>query len=135
MKANVFAAVTTVLLAIAASALAQEIAVKSTSQSGAAKMPVDEQHSLPTYANGYGSRQSAESLAPRVAQRKAEFRATQRMGRLAALRWYGLSNARPTVSSTPWMGIYSPTWIANSRRPFGWTRAGQPMVVFCYSEP
>ncbi len=53
-------------------------------------------------------------------RRKAEFRATQREHRLAALKWYGMSNSRPTTSTTPVMGTYSPTWVANSIDPFRW---------------
>jgi hypothetical protein len=50
-------------------------------------------------------------------RRKAEFRAQQRLNRLAAMRWYGVSNQRPLVFSSPWTSDYSPVWPG-----YGWNR-------------
>lgn len=55
-------------------------------------------------------------------RRKAVFVSQQRQLRLAAMKWYGLSNSRPTVSPTPWWGQYSPAWIYGSSRTFAWPR-------------
>jgi hypothetical protein len=53
------------------------------------------------------------------------------MARIAALKWYGMSNSRPIASATPFSGQYSPGWIANTRRPFGWIGSvGSPTVVY-----
>lgn len=54
-------------------------------------------------------------------RRKAELKAEQRRQRLAAMKWYGLSNSRPTATSMPFMGTYSPTWVGNSGLPYGWS--------------
>ena len=61
---------------------------------------------------------SPSDLAPEktIAQQKAEFRAQQRMGRLAAQRWYGYSNARPQVAAVPFTAMYRSAW----QRPGGW---------------
>ena len=68
---------------------------------------------------------------PSVAIReKAEFRASQRQSRLAAMRWFGLSNSRPHASSDPFHGDYSPKWTSNSGRyPSRWVAGGMPLVV------
>jgi hypothetical protein len=61
---------------------------------------------------------------PKMAvRRKAEARAQARMSRLAACRWYGISNSRPTVSPTPWDAGYSPYWGSNSYEAMRWRPA------------
>ncbi len=60
-------------------------------------------------------------------RRKAEFRAAQRQARIAAMKWYGYSNARPTVNPTPWGAQFSPRWGSASQRPFSWY--GGPTIV------
>lgn len=49
-----------------------------------------------------------------VVREKAEFRAAQRQRRLAARRWFGLSNARPRANSDPFHGDYSARWTSNN---------------------
>jgi hypothetical protein len=61
-------------------------------------------------------------------RRRAEARADQRQARLAATRWYGISNSRPTVSPTPVCYGYSAYWGSNSFDPLRWN-ATAPMVV------
>ena len=72
-----------------------------------------------------------EHQDPKVAvRRKAEFRAAQRQRRIAALKWFGFSTARPRVSSDPWHSDYSPGWSSNnSFYPFRWNGYGQPWIV------
>jgi hypothetical protein len=53
-------------------------------------------------------------------RRRAELRADQRSARLAAMKWFGLSNARPQASPIPTMGIYSPTWVGNGPNRYDW---------------
>jgi hypothetical protein len=68
---------------------------------------------------------------PKMAvRRKAEFRAAQRSNRIASQHWYGMSNSRPTVSTTPWFGTYSPTWSSNSADPYRWSATGQVGISF-----
>jgi len=50
-------------------------------------------------------------------RRKAEMRAAQRQYRIESRKWYGLSNARPTVSYSPQYGTYSPAWTAPDQDP------------------
>ena len=68
---------------------------------------------------------------PKFAVRKrAEFRATQRQNRIAAMKWFGLSNSRPHASPDPWNGDYSPGWSSNnSAYPFQWSGVGGPWGV------
>ena len=47
-------------------------------------------------------------------RRRAELRAAQRQGRLAAMRWFGQSNSRPQASSDPFHGDYSSRWTSNN---------------------
>jgi hypothetical protein len=54
-------------------------------------------------------------------RRKAEFRAAQRMRRMAAREWFGYSNSRPVVNTDPWTAGYSAHWSANNAmRPDQW---------------
>ena len=67
---------------------------------------------------------------PREAvRRKAESRAAQRGDRLAAMKWYGQSNARPLVSVTPYCDAYGAGWVSNSANPYQWRGGGTPSVV------
>lgn len=60
---------------------------------------------------------------PREAvRRKAEFRSTQRMRRIAAREWFGYSNMRPVANPIPWTSGYSPRWTSNNAlRPDQWS--------------
>lgn len=63
-------------------------------------------------------------------RRRAELRAAQRDQRLAALKWYGFSNSRPMVNTTPAMGgSYSPYWGSNTYDPYRWRPYAAPPVV------
>ncbi|MBM4005230.1 MAG: hypothetical protein FJ295_18390 [Planctomycetes bacterium] len=55
-----------------------------------------------------------------IVQRRAALKAEQRERRLAAMKWYGLSNTRPVANSVPVMGSYSPTWVGNSWNAYHW---------------
>jgi len=62
-------------------------------------------------------------------RRRAELRGQQRADRLAALKWYGIDNSRPTVSGTPWFGSYGPYWGSNTYDPMRWRQPTVPFVV------
>jgi hypothetical protein len=66
---------------------------------------------------------------PKLAVRQAaEFRGQQRQQRLAAMQWYGLSNARPRASSDPFHSDYAPGWTSNNLYyPNRWT--AEPVIV------
>ena len=55
-----------------------------------------------------------------VVRRKAERKGDQRRQRLAAMKWYGYSQGRPSANPTPSMGVYSPTWVGNGADPYQW---------------
>jgi hypothetical protein len=55
-----------------------------------------------------------------VIRRKAEKKGEQRRQRLAAMKWFGWSQSRPTASPTPWTGVYSPSWVGNGADPYHW---------------
>jgi hypothetical protein len=65
----------------------------------------------------------------------AEFRAGQRARRLAALRWFGFSNARPTANPDPFHGSYSPRWVSGAYIPSQWSGVGSATVVIAPERP
>lgn len=68
---------------------------------------------------------------PKMAVRRiAELRGQQRRQRLAAMEWFGLSNARPRVSSDPFHGDYAPGWASNNLYyPNRWTSSPATVIV------
>jgi hypothetical protein len=77
----------------------------------------------------YAQEQRRHDDPAQAVRRKAEFQADQRMSRLASLKWYGLSNARPEASPTPLTGTYSPGWIGNGWNRYDWVGVGVPAYV------
>ena len=59
----------------------------------------------------------------------AEARAAQRRGRIAALKWYGLSKSRPIANPTPFTGPYSPGWVGSVQSPFQWTGGSGAVIL------
>jgi hypothetical protein len=57
-------------------------------------------------------------------RRKAEARSQQRQNRLAAQRWFGISNLRPMANPVPYYATYSPTWVGSSWNPYAWSGYG-----------
>jgi hypothetical protein len=67
---------------------------------------------------------------PRAAvRRKAEQRAAQRADRLAAMKWYGQSNARPVVAQTPYCDTYGAGWVGNGTNTKEWRPSNSVTVV------
>ena len=64
-----------------------------------------------------------------MVRQRAEIRGAQRQRRLASMKWYGLSNARPDYTPTPWFGPQSPRWGSNSLHPSIWRGGLTPHVV------
>jgi hypothetical protein len=62
-------------------------------------------------------------------RRKAETRAAQRGDRLAAMKWFGQSNARPLVSGTPHCDTYGAGWVSDSANPYQWRGGNSSSVV------
>lgn len=86
----------------------------------------------PTEAMWFYQEQQRLYNDPHYMQRKrAEFKGEQRARRIAAMKWFGYSNARPSAGITPWSGgMYSPAWVGNSRDSYAWRGAGSaPQVV------
>jgi hypothetical protein len=58
---------------------------------------------------------------------QAAYHAMQRQHRIESMRWFGLSNSRPQVSTDPFHADYSPRWTANSVYfPGRWNGANGP---------
>lgn len=58
---------------------------------------------------------------PRMAIRRREaLKARQRRQRIAAMKWYGYSQSRPTANPMPLTGYYSPMWAGNGSDPYLW---------------
>jgi hypothetical protein len=64
-----------------------------------------------------------------LAREKAVQRGEQRMARLAAMKWYGFSNSRPTAAVAPFTTMYSPAWQTPGGRPFAWYTSSRPIVI------
>lgn len=66
-----------------------------------------------------------------IVQQKAQARGEQRMDRLATSSWYGISNSRPSGSSTPFTSRYGTSWEMPGGRPYSWYPAyARPNYVF-----
>ena len=74
---------------------------------------------------------SSKEEARAIVQQKAQVRAEQRMDRLASSSWYGMSNSRPSGSSTPFTSRYGSSWEMPGGRPYSWYPAyARPNYVF-----
>lgn len=77
----------------------------------------------------YPSEPTEEVKRPSLARLKSQARAEQRMARIEAQRWYGVSKSRPTVASTPFTSIYyGPAW-SRGRRRLAWRNQSRPVVI------
>ena len=102
----------------------------------AAKYPMNEPRATslgdlkPTTEMWFYEQAMRQYQDPKAAvRRNAELQAEQRQRRLAAMEWYGLSNARPRCSSDPIHADYSPGWASNSSRSTAFpakTGSGRP---------
>jgi hypothetical protein len=77
----------------------------------------------------YREQQASKPDAKVIVQQKAEFRAQQRMSRMASMEWYGMSNSRPQASPTPFAGRYSPLWETPGGSPYSWFPLSRPGYV------
>jgi hypothetical protein len=48
---------------------------------------------------------------------------------MAARKWFGLSNSRPTASPIPVMGTYSAFWAGNDSDPNRWNGVGPTVII------
>jgi len=48
-----------------------------------------------------------------IARARAEYEANQRQARMAALKWYGMSNSRPQAGTDVNNGVFAPKWTGN----------------------
>lgn len=93
------------------------------------------QHSEPSMSSDmwlYLHEQRRHDDPKQAVRRKAELKAAQRAERLAAQRWYGVSNQRPTASTSPFMGGYSASWSGFGTQPAPWSgveRRPLPVVI------
>lgn len=85
----------------------------------------------PTPEMWFYEQQMKEYRDPKAAvRRKAEYKADQRLHRMAAMEWFGYSNARPTTTPDFMFGPASPQWSSNSSHPLQWRGVGRPTVIY-----
>jgi hypothetical protein len=74
---------------------------------------------------------------PKVGVRQqAEFRSAERQRRMAALRWFGFSNQRPTAACDPIHDDYAPHWTSgNVNTPNQWNAPAMTTVLVKPSAP
>jgi hypothetical protein len=82
----------------------------------------------------YSQEQRRHDDPQQAVRRKAEFVSQQRAARVAAMKWYGMSNSRPVASTTPSMGVYSPAWVGNGGDRFDWIGLNSPHTAL-YASP
>ena len=56
-----------------------------------------------------------------MARARAEYESNQRQARLAALKWYGMSNSRPMVGTDVNAGVFGPKWVGNMPYTNDWS--------------
>ncbi len=59
-----------------------------------------------------------------IIRKKSEKKGEQRRSRLAAMKWFGWSQSRPTANPTPWNGVHAPHWVGNGADPSMWIGSG-----------
>jgi len=125
---SVFIAVSALLMFAVVPAAAQDAAT-----SGQLTIPsgISTGEITPTPEMWFYQQYKSEYQDPKVAVReKAEFRALQRQRRIAAKKWFGLSNQRPTNSVDPFNGDWSPRWTSGSFwYPNRWHGTGRPWII------
>ena len=99
------------------------------------RKPLDRPISLgeltPTPEMWFYEQQMKEYRDPKAAVRlKAEFKAEQRMRRIASMEWFGYSNSRPTTTPDFQFGPASPQWSSNSAHPLLWRGVSRPAVIY-----
>ena len=72
----------------------------------------------------YLHEQQRQEDPQQIVRQKAQEKAAARRNRIAAMRWFGYSAARPRVNPTPWTSQYSPAWAGNGSNPFEWRGNG-----------
>jgi hypothetical protein len=118
---------------LVASAYAQERAPRAVQPAAAQREPAQLQS--PSMANLtpemwlYLQERDRYDDPEQAVRRKAEDRATQRNHRMAARKWFGFSNARPTASPVPIMSSYSPFWAGNDSDPNRWNGVGPATII------
>ena len=110
-------------VALVTKAPAQEPAAPEPTPARAARPPQTDN------ADFYRQRLRRYDEGAMAVRRKAQYRAQQRMNRIAALKWFGISNSMPIASTTPWSGLYSAAWVSNTRRPQAWMGTTRTTVV------
>ncbi len=84
----------------------------------------------PQEQSWYREQQASKPDPKTIVQQKAQFRAQQRMSRMASLEWYGMSNSRPQASPTPFTGRYSPVWETPQGNSYSWFPYSRPAYVY-----
>jgi hypothetical protein len=95
------------------------IATPLATPTAGSKMPEVSSHNTEVY---FYEQERQRYMDPNLVSRaRAEYEADQRQYRLNAQKWYGYSNARPTVGTDPMHGFAGPRWIGNGGHPSSWS--------------
>jgi hypothetical protein len=106
-------------LSFAAFVLVTILALPAGAQTPTARSPMSLSIHAPSDAvakqsSSYQPYQQQIQDAHALVQQKAEFRANQRMSRIASMQWFGLSNSRPRVNPDLLDDDYAPQWVSNN---------------------
>ena len=85
----------------------------------------------PTSEMWFYQEQLRQYADPKMSLRRiAEEKASQRRARLAAQRWHGFSNIRPSIGNDQVLGTWGPGWTSgNHYHPSRWSYFGPSVVV------
>jgi hypothetical protein len=101
-----------------------------TNPNAAVDRPISLGELTPTPEMWFYQQQQKQYENPKLAVRqKAEYRAAQRQLRLAARRWYGVDNSRPTTITTPFQGETYSGRFAGGRDPNLWPSVNNATIV------
>ena len=117
-----------VFVLVAVPAMAQEPATNEIRVGG---VGVTAGEVTPTSEMWFYQEQLRQYMDPKMSLRRiAEAKSKQRKARLAAQRWYGYSNIRPTVGTDPVHGDWGARWTSGNRyHPSRWSHFGPSLVV------
>ncbi len=114
-------------------ALATPVAAQSPGKTSAPKpaVTISPGELAPTPEMWFYEQAMRQYQDPKTAVRqKAEYQAAERIRRLTALKWYGISKSRPAVHPDPFYGDNGPAWRSgNFFRPLTWSSPTAPLVV------
>jgi len=123
-----------VIEAPAEAKIAQPFARQGVKENKAEKLPELNPSQMSPEMYLYLQEQQRHDDPKQAIRRKAEARTAAREARITAMKWYGMSNARPQANPVPFMGSYSPSWVGSGQDRNDWYGLGWPSLSYRMDE-